>query len=42
MTNLLVPLEAGELRIPKLLPELAALVGELSAVEMHHRPGGSL
>jgi hypothetical protein len=42
MTNLLVLLEAGELSIPKRLPELWTLVRELSAVEMRHRPGGVL
>ena len=42
MTNLLVLLEAGELSIPKRLPELWTLVRELSAVEIRHRPGGVL
>jgi hypothetical protein len=40
LTNLLVLLEAGELRIPRKLREAGALVRELSAVEMRHRPGG--
>jgi hypothetical protein len=40
LTNLLVLLEAGELRIPRKLGEAGALVRELSAVEMRHRPGG--
>jgi hypothetical protein len=40
LNNLLVLLEAGELRIPRKLTEAGALVRELSAVEMRHRPGG--
>jgi hypothetical protein len=40
LNNLLVLLEAGELRIPRKLAEAGALVRELSAVEMRHRPGG--
>ena len=42
LTNLLVLLESGELRIPRRLPESATLVRELSEVEMRHRPGGGL
>ncbi len=42
MTNVLVLLEAGELSIPKRLPELWTLVRELSAVEIRHPPGGVL
>ena len=33
-------LEAGELKIPRRLGEAAALMRELSAIEMRHRPGG--
>jgi hypothetical protein len=40
LTNLLVLLEAGQLRIPRKLGEAGALVRELSAVKMRHRPGG--
>jgi hypothetical protein len=42
LTNLLVLLEAGELRIPRRLGEAGALIRELSSVEMRHRPGGGL
>ena len=42
LMNLLVMLEAGELRIPRRLGEAGALVRELSAVEMRHRAGGGV
>jgi hypothetical protein len=42
LTNLLVLLEAGELKIPRRLGEAGALVRELSAVEMRRRPGGGM
>jgi hypothetical protein len=42
LTNLLVLLEAGELRIPRKLAEAGALVRALSAVEMRDRPGGAV
>ena len=42
LMNLLVLLEAGELKIPRRLGEAATLVRELSAMELRHRPGGSL
>jgi hypothetical protein len=42
LTNLLVMLETGELTIPRRLGEAAALVRELSEVEVRHRPGGAL
>jgi hypothetical protein len=40
LTNLLVLLDAGELRIPRKLGEAGAPVRELSAVETRQRPGG--
>ena len=42
LTNLLVLLEAGDLRIPRKLREAAALIRELNHVEVRHRAGGSL
>ena len=42
LTNLLVLLEAGELRIPRRLREAGALIRELNHVEVRHRPGGSV
>jgi hypothetical protein len=42
LMNLLVLLEAGELRIPRKLREAGALIRELNHVEVRHRPGGSL
>jgi hypothetical protein len=42
LTNLLVLLEAGELRIPRRLREAGALIRELNGVEVRHRPGGSV
>ena len=42
LMNLLVLLEAGDLKIPRQLAQAGALLRELSAVEMRHRPGGAL
>jgi hypothetical protein len=42
MTNLMVLLEAGELKIPLNLAEAGTLVRELGEVEMQHRPSGGM
>jgi hypothetical protein len=42
LTDLLVLLEAGELKISRGLSEAGTLVRELRAVEVRHRPGGVL
>jgi hypothetical protein len=42
LSNLLVLLEAGTLRIPRRLSGAAALARELAGVEVRHRPGGAL
>ena len=42
LTNLLVLLEAGELRIPRRLREAGALIRELNHIGVRHRPGGSV
>jgi hypothetical protein len=42
LTNLLVLLESGDLKISHRLREAAALLRELNEVEVRHRPGGAL
>jgi hypothetical protein len=42
LTNLLVLLEAGDLRIPRKAREAGALIRELNHVEVRHRAAGSL